>query len=256
MRGLSRALEVLLLFRQDSELGVREMARRLEIDPAVVHRVVTTLTSYGFLDRGPNSTSYRLGPVLAELSRTMRQSRGFTAVALEYMTRLRDTTGETVALHYLRDGLRYTMLELESQQELRIVLPQGQSLLVTTGATDLVFRAFADEGQLRLIDDQIAVARSSDARKPPHVDLALLDEVRAQGWAVSLGVRIRGVCAVAAPVRVGPALYALTVFGPRDRLIETGVESIAARLVATSRELSAALPLESSPSNGYGAGPI
>lgn len=46
-----------------------------------------------------------------------------------------------------------------------------------------------------------------------------------------------GACAVAAPVATGDGLYVMTVFGPRERMLEAGVEAIAAHLLSASQEL-------------------
>lgn len=97
MRSLSRAREVILMFGQEPELGIRDLALRLDLDPAVIHRTVSTLASYGFVERALGSSRYTLGPAMRELAAVSQRDRSFSEISLHYLSRLRDTTGETVA---------------------------------------------------------------------------------------------------------------------------------------------------------------
>ena len=58
--SVERAIDVLLLFANtdQTELGVTEIASALDLSKAVVHRILTTLVSKGFIESG-ESRRYR-----------------------------------------------------------------------------------------------------------------------------------------------------------------------------------------------------
>ena len=244
LRGVSRALQVLLLFRDTPELGIREISRRVGINPAVTYRTVTTLTEQGFLERNPTSRTFTLGHSIAELAGSFSRSKSFSQLALSAMAQLRDQTSETIGFHAFRDGMRTAMLSLESPHPLRMVLPIGVMLPITNGATDLVFRAFCSDDQREQIESRLKSISGNEQQqsmfttnlgKPPTA--AQIKTVAKRGWAVSYGARTEGSAALSAPLVLDSGLYALEIFGPRERVENLGIDGLAERLLAHTREL-------------------
>jgi DNA-binding IclR family transcriptional regulator len=60
-QSVARALNVLELLSGNGSLGVREIARRMEISPTIVHRLVSTLASTGYVEQAPDTQKYRIG---------------------------------------------------------------------------------------------------------------------------------------------------------------------------------------------------
>src|SRR6185312_8049441 len=61
-QSLERGLDVLeIVEAEGSEIGVREIARRLELSPTIVQRMVTSLARRGYVDRDAETARYRLG---------------------------------------------------------------------------------------------------------------------------------------------------------------------------------------------------
>ncbi|WP_345412072.1 IclR family transcriptional regulator [Pseudonocardia xishanensis] len=245
LRSVSRALRALMLFREEPELGVREIARQLDLNPAVAYRLVTTLTLYGFLEQLPVQQTYTLGHSVGELAEVFHRSRGFSQKALTLMGRLHNSTRETIGLHMLHEGLRLCVLTLESPQPLRMVLPLGSFMSVTNGATDLVLYSFGTEEQRARVHHRLTepqwradteVARS-DGEPPTDAEAQLV--VR-RGWAASYGARTLGSAAIAAPVRLSHGLYALSLLGPAERVRAMGERAIVDQVL----EVAAAMETE------------
>lgn len=47
--------------KADGEVGVRELARSLSMPTTVVHRLVSTLKDFGYIEQDPGSRRYRIG---------------------------------------------------------------------------------------------------------------------------------------------------------------------------------------------------
>lgn len=60
----ARALAILdlLMANPQQSFGLTEMTRRLQLNKATCHSILTTMAQYGFLVQNPKSKSYRLGP--------------------------------------------------------------------------------------------------------------------------------------------------------------------------------------------------
>jgi DNA-binding IclR family transcriptional regulator len=60
-QSVARALHVLELLSENGALGVREVARRMAISPTIVHRLISTLASSGYVEQAPDTQKYRIG---------------------------------------------------------------------------------------------------------------------------------------------------------------------------------------------------
>lgn len=60
----ARALAILdlLMANPDQAFGLTEMTRRLNLNKATCHAILTTMSNYGFLVQHPKTKAYRLGP--------------------------------------------------------------------------------------------------------------------------------------------------------------------------------------------------
>ena len=78
---------------------------------------------------------YRLGPGLFYLASVAREGLEIRKIALPFMERLRDITGENAVLHELRDGKRVCIEKVESKEVLRDSLRVGDQFPAHAGAS-------------------------------------------------------------------------------------------------------------------------
>lgn len=230
---VARAMQILSLFRNHNELGLREMARQLGLSTSVTYRMADTMCQYRFLRQVPRTKRYALGSAVLELAQRFREEDRFTQVCVSIMDRLRDTTGETVALHVYRDGMRVNVLESRSPQPLRHVMSPGAAWPLTHGASDIIMRSLVRPDELKRIAEQYATSGETGRLPTPEE----LDHFQRHGWSHSLGARTPGGAAVAAPVRHAEALFVLTVMGPRERVLRAGIEKLAEQVLTAASEI-------------------
>lgn len=206
--------------RIDRELGVSELARRLDLATSTVHRLLATLTAERLLERGRRPGSYRLGLALFDLGASVGPHLDLHEAAMPVMATLRASTGETVQLAVL-DGLESVYIDrLESPHTVRIFSRVGTRLPATTTSTGKALLAALppDELDLRL-------ARWAPQRHTPFTIVdertlrARLREIAERGWAENREESRVGVVSVGAPVRGadGGVIAALSVAAPTDR---------------------------------------
>lgn len=206
--------------REDRELGVSELARRLGLGTSTTHRLLTTLTEERLLERGQRRGTYRLGIALHDLGSAVASHLDLHEAAMPAMAALRHTTGETVQLAVL-DGLDSVYVErLESPYTVRIFARAGTRLPAPTTSTGKVLLAALPPDEL---DARLREWRpqrwTAHSIVDPDVLRAQLREIAGRGWADNREESRVGVTSVGAPVRVGggEVIAALSVAAPTGR---------------------------------------
>lgn len=230
---VARAMQILSLFQEHGELGLREIARLLGLSTSVTYRMTDTMRSYRFLRQLPETKRYVLGPAALEIAQRFREEDRFTQICTSIMDELRDRTHETIALYVYRDGMRTNVLESRSPHPLRHVMRPGVAMPLTHGATDIIMRALTGPVEQKRIAVQLK--KSGDpGRLPTDEEFELFRE---RGWSTSLGARTPGGAAIAAPVVHPEALYVLALVGPRDRVLDAGLEQLAKFVLTAASEM-------------------
>lgn len=235
VRAVERALDILLCFSEESELGLTEIAARVSLNKSTVHRLLASLEGKGFLLRDPLTEKYRLGYRLWELSANLVREDDPALLFLPEMEKLRDSLGETISL-YVRDGReRMRIQAVESKHTIRRVAPIGVRLPLAVGASSKVLVAFEDFHMKEWI--------MNDPAWPEYVDKSnyrkQLEQIQSIGYATSVEEREQGTSAVAAPVinRQGQVIAALSVSGPASRLTLEKMDEMAPFIIESAKRM-------------------
>ena len=103
-RTVLRAIRIVDCFSQERpELGVREVARRLNLASSTAGRLLATLQKAGVLTQNPRMRKYMLGPRVLAWAGIYTGVLDVRAVAGPILERLRQATRETTTL-YVLDG--------------------------------------------------------------------------------------------------------------------------------------------------------
>ncbi len=236
VRAVERALDILLCFGNDRDLGLTEIASRVSLHKSTVHRLLASLEAKGFVQRHQQTDRYRLGWVLLDLANQMFQSDDLVTRVLPEMTELRDKIGETISL-YVRSGIeRIRIQAVEGIHPVRRVANIGKRFPLYVGASGKVLLAFSDD----LVLDELRTLGAF----PEELDLSELkhqcDHIRSEGYAVSIEEREVGAAAVATPIfdRQHKCVAALSISGPVDRYTPSHVLHFAKACMQTSEAIS------------------
>ncbi|MEX1031387.1 MAG: IclR family transcriptional regulator [Paenibacillaceae bacterium] len=233
VRAVERALDILLCFTNESDLGLTELASRVGLHKSTVHRLLASLEGKGFIIRDPASEKYKLGYRVWELSANLMQSDDMSVALLPEMERLRDVVGETISL-YVRDGHeRIRIQAVQSRQAVRRVAPVGARLPLVVGASSKILVAYADKANQDELLEEISWPEGMN-RKAFVKQLAHILEV---GYATSIEEREPGAAAVAAPIynRTGEVVAALSVSGPANRLTADKMQEQAEIIIESAK---------------------
>jgi IclR family pca regulon transcriptional regulator len=203
--SLAKGLAVLAVFGPDNpSMGVSEIARRVQINRATAYRIVSALTSLGFLeqiDRGGGRREYRPGLKVLLLGRAALESLELPELALPYLQQLQAQFGETVNMAILDEASIVYILRLKTAIIVNIRLFVGSRLSAHCTSMGKAMLAFLPEDELETIiaqiDFQALTERTIRTREQLLGDL---DDVRRLGFAVNDQELALGLRSVAAPV--------------------------------------------------------
>ena len=241
---LHQAMDVLKLFGSDElELGMAEVARRLERPPSTVSRLLRSMADSGFLERDPTSGRYSPGWALAPLADLAERSAGLPRIARATLQGLAAETRETTYLGVLKGSVAVLTDGVLSPRSIRLAFTPGEHLALHATATGKCLLAWRPESEIRrLVGRRLAAPTKRTVTDPERV-LETLAEVRVRGYATAYLEWEDDVAAAAAPVRNenGKVLAALSVGGPASRIGRGQLRALGELTMRHAREASAAL---------------
>jgi len=228
MQSVDRVAAVLMAFTSGpSELGVTDIAQRLDLPKSAVHRILESLTESGLTSKERERGKYRLGPRATELSLAVLGTVDVRSLALPVMEELRDKTGETVTLTFAIALQRIYVAQVESRQDVRMTVEVGRRAPLYAGASGrAILMTFSMEDLDKFLN-QVELKPLTDNTVQDRAELKrLLAEDAARGHTVSLGERDPYAAAVAAPLMTkgARAFGSISVCGPLVRLNEESLE--------------------------------
>jgi DNA-binding IclR family transcriptional regulator len=191
---------------EEAPVTLAELVERTGISRATAHRLAVALEAHGLVRRDDDGR-FCLGLRLIGLGHAAAESVPVWAAARPALAWLHQQTGESVQLYVVDGDARVCVESIESDRELRTIVPVGARLPLTAGSAAKVLRG--DPGE----------------------------------WAASVGEREEGVASVSSPVhdRSGRVVAAVSVSGPIQRLTRKPGERLGPKVAEAARRVEAAV---------------
>jgi DNA-binding IclR family transcriptional regulator len=215
VQTVDRALKLLGTFAEEGEeLGVTELAARLDVHKSTASRLAATLEARGFLERSERE-AFRLGPELARLGRLARSGRDLVSLARGAMERLTGETGETVNLAVLDGEEAVNVSQVDGRHIVGVGSWTGRRTPLHCTANGKVLLAWSGVRP----PEGLAAFTTRTITSPEALRIEL-ERVRELGYATALGELEEGLHALAAPVldRSERCAAALSISGPSYRM--------------------------------------
>ncbi len=243
-QSLMRAITILDCFCPETpELGVREIARRLDLPTSTVGRLLLTLHAAGILAQDPTTHRYRIGPRVLQWSSVYISRLDLANEARPILEELHRLTRETVSVYVLDGTERICLQRIESPERLRVVIREGERMPLHAGSAGKAILAFMPRETVdRILSHPLEkmTNRTITVRKKLLEDLAF---VRKRGYATSYSERFQDVIGLAAPIfdRNGHVIASLNVAGPNVRFTDASVDKFAPKIMQLAARISQAL---------------
>jgi DNA-binding IclR family transcriptional regulator len=195
VQALERALDILDCFSfQDRELSLTDVVHRTGLNKTTVKRLISNLTTRGYLHQDPPSKKYQLGMRLFELGGIVFSSFSLRQAASYPMTRLQNEADATVLLGVnMEDQLVYVD-KREGKGIIRVSSEVGWRRPLNYGMLGMVLMSSLDPQDVKRVLKKYPLK--------PYTPLSITD---ADAFSLRLGqIReeaVESVIGIAAPIR-------------------------------------------------------
>ncbi len=250
--AVDRTLSVLeLLARFPAGLSVQTVAAELGLAPSATHRLLNDLMRLGYVCQPRPQGDYALTIRLAALGLAFLGRAGVTDVAQPVLDRLAADSGELVRLSVADgDALIWVAVAQGATSGLRYdpAREQGASAPLAYSAAGRAWAATLPQDRALALIDAQGLTPPPGSAMDSAIDraqiLALLAQVRADGFATAVDCFLAGMAAIAVPVRRsdGLVLGCVSIAGPSVRLTATRRGDLLPTLKAAAQDLAAMAP--------------
>ena len=243
IQTVTNALRVLDAFREEDEIGVAELSRRLGLHKNNVFRLLATLEEEGYVEQSQDNERYRLGLRSLELGAAFARHHTLSVRARPVLETLCEATGETAHLGMLDS---YEVVHVSGVAPARALVASermGARLPLHCTALGKVLLGCAQESEQQGYDRVVVAGAPLPARTERTITDPdkLFEEARTaagQGLAFDLEEFEVGIACAAAPVYAASGLVvgALSVSAPTARCDEARLKGRLANQVVEAAE--------------------
>ncbi|HOD05144.1 MAG TPA: IclR family transcriptional regulator [Anaerolineaceae bacterium] len=236
IQSLARGLKILSLLSQSPDgISITELAEYLDVDKGSASRLVSTLSSYGYVEKDELTRRYHVGSQVVSLSRSVLTRLPMREAAKPYLRQMMQRTGECAHLAIPAQGKVMYIDQVESPVTLRVNAQVGTMNPLHCTALGKVLLAYGD---LDLPSDLPAF--TTNTITDPDTLHRHLEEIRRLGFAVDDEEFDLGVRCIAVPVFDfrGKAVGAIGISGPATRMTVERMPELTAIVLEIGKALS------------------
>ncbi|MEH7376010.1 IclR family transcriptional regulator [Neobacillus drentensis] len=245
VKSVSRALDIITLVSlKKGGLGVTEIANQIDINKSSVYRILSTLVKYGYIEQDEETTRYKLGYKLLEISSKLLESIDLRAEATPFLQQLEKETNEVIHLVVYDQGEVVYIEKLEGNETLRMHSKVGKRASVHCTSVGKAILAYLPTSVVLDILERKGIARQTD--KTITTKDAFIEElakVKQKGYALDLEENEYGITCMAVPIfdHLGKVVAAVSISGPTIRMTEDRLTHLQPLMLYMGKQISARL---------------
>ena len=199
--ALENAFEILRLLSRNrfKESTVTEIANALELNPATCYRILKSLEEVMAVRYLEDKKRYTLGPYLVALGERAKEHLDYIAIIKPYLEEITEKTGMTSMLVNKVSKEKVAIVDRVEGHDFGVNVSIGRHFSVTDGAFGMVFLAYLDKEERTYHLQQNPGLKSFAAEDVELID-NLTSELRENGYYITDGDYIKGLCGIAAPI--------------------------------------------------------
>jgi DNA-binding IclR family transcriptional regulator len=246
-QSIDRAATLLLLVGRAGPFGARlsELVEQCDLAKPTVRRILLALVRAGLLDQDLETRRYYIGPEIYVLGTLASTRFGIHPISLRSLVRLSQETGDTAFLSVPRGVYSICVHREEGPYPIRIhALHAGDRHPLGVGAGSLaLLSALPDHEVKEVVAANADILADNYPQHPPKVLLAMVQEVRAKGYALNPGMLLPGSWGIGVAIRGqdGRPIGALSIAAIESRLGEDRQQKLAELLTKEARSIETRL---------------
>jgi DNA-binding IclR family transcriptional regulator len=231
VQTIERASSILDILGQSPQgISIRELSVKIKLPKGTIHRLLSSLSYFGYVHQDPKTRNYLLGFKLVELGNLLLNQLDLRKEAEPFLKDLAERTKETVHMVILDRNEVVYIDKVETEQHtsgLRMASRVGLRNPAHSCAVGKVLLAdFSEEALNNFIKEKGLPKRTENTITNSIQLKEHLNLVRAQGYAIDDEENEKGIRCVAAPIRneVGRAVAAVSISGPAFQVTKKVVQ--------------------------------
>ena len=240
---VQKALNLLeALVRSGQPRRLTELARQLGLTKPNVYRLLSTLSTLGYVKKDPVSSLYSPTLKLWEMGSLLVRDADLVSVASPRLRRLCEETRESVQLTVFDAGFVVYVDKVDSPQPLKAMTTIGSRVPASVTSTGKAMLAWMNPEALDLAFAHVKRFTPATLMRRRDIE-ADLEATRARGYAINRGEFRVGVCGLGVPVRdrTGGVVAAIGVWGAEKNIVGPRINEIAQLTMTAARDVSRAL---------------
>lgn len=243
-QSLERGLEVLEAINQaERPMGTRELARALDLSPAIVQRLVNTLAERHYLQRDPDTKRYTIGYQTLIFGASLARRDGLLTHARKELEEVTRKLRVDSFMATLQGRRAIYLMCLTGRAPVSVQCEPGDVIsLHTTAIGKCILASFPDEDILEILGPGPLPAITSKTITDPSRLLEEIQVTRERGFAVVQDENIEGIVSVGALIRQSSATPPTAIslsFSPYFSK-DIDIDEAAAVITAAARRISRA----------------
>jgi len=219
-----------ILGQNPQGISIRDLSEKIKLPKGTTHRLISSLTYFGYARQDPKTRNYFLGLKLVELGNLLLSQLNLRKEAEPFLYDLAERTKETVHMVFLdRDEIVYIdKVELDHNPSgLRMASRVGLRNPAHSCAVGKVLLSHLPEEELdRIIKEKGLIKRTENTIIDPAQLKEHLKIVRSQGYAIDDEENERGIRCVATPIynEMAKVVAAISITGPAFRVTKKVIQ--------------------------------
>jgi len=228
IQALHVATDVVDALQEMGEIGVSDLAARMDIPKSTAHAYLDTLNSTGWVIN--NNGQYRLSLRFLEIGGKTRQDMRIFRAIRPYIDTLSMEVGEVANLGIEEEGKRVLLYTSEPSEGVFDNAPTGQFAHMNWTALGKALLAQLPNERVNKIIDRHGLPQATEHTITERKDLLTeLDQIRQQGYAVEDEEHREGIKAIAVMIQYEEKpspVTAVSISGPKRRISEKDTEKL------------------------------
>jgi DNA-binding IclR family transcriptional regulator len=231
VQTIERASSILDILGQSPQgISIRELSAKIKLPKGTTHRLLSSLSYFGYVRQDPKARNYFLGLKLVELGQLLLNQLDLRKEAEPFLRDLTERTKETVHLVILDRNEIVYIDKVETDQN-----PSGLKMASRIGLRNpahssavgkVILSHFSEEELQGFLREKSLVKRTENTIVDPIQLKEHLKSVRKQGYAIDDEENEKGIRCVAAPLynEIGRVVAAISISVPAFRVTKKVIQ--------------------------------
>ncbi|CAH0265243.1 HTH-type transcriptional regulator KipR [Peribacillus sp. Bi96] len=239
--AVENAFEILKLLSRNRfrESTVTEIANALSLSPATCFRILQSLEGLSIVRYLDDKKRYTLGPYLVVLGERAKEHLDYINIIMPHLENLTKETGMTSILVNKIGEQKLAIVAKVEANDFGVSVSVGRHFSITDGSFGMCFLAYIDQSSREyFLKKEQGLKTFSE--EDIHVIEQEIDHIRKNGYHITYGEYIKGLCGIAAPIfsHENKVEMSIAVIGFSSQYEKEDLHSIGSLIKGAADEIS------------------